>query len=63
MFLTENVIPMELCMNETHNIDIDLFKRKANRVPLSPLTQGIHFLNQLHDIHMLYCYVNISYSF
>jgi hypothetical protein len=33
-------------MNQNHNIDIDLFKRKANRVPLSPLTQGIHFLNQ-----------------
>jgi hypothetical protein len=57
LFLTENVIPMEPCMNQNNNIDIDLFKRKANRVPLSPLTQGIHFIMKLHDMHMLYCYM------
>jgi hypothetical protein len=63
LFWTENVIPMEPCITQNHNIDIDLFKRKANRVPLSPLTQGIHFLNQLHDMHMLYCYMKISDRF
>jgi hypothetical protein len=51
---------MEPCMNQNHNIDIDLFKRKANRIPLSPLTQGIHFLNQLHDMQMLYCYMKFT---
>jgi hypothetical protein len=40
--LTENQIPKEACMNQNQNMDIDVFKRKANRVPLSPLSQGIH---------------------
>ncbi|WJX26975.1 DNA helicase [Trifolium repens] len=37
---TENQIPKEACMNQNQNMDIDVFKRKANRVPLSPLSQG-----------------------
>jgi hypothetical protein len=43
LLLTENEIPLEACKNQHQTMDIDVFKRKANRVPLSPLSQGINF--------------------
>ncbi|CAJ2678283.1 unnamed protein product, partial [Trifolium pratense] len=37
---TENVMPMDINMKSRYTTKGELFKRKADRIPLSPLTQG-----------------------
>jgi hypothetical protein len=45
--ISENVRPIDVNQNSSYRRKGEVFKRKAIRTPLSPLTPGMEYLNKL----------------